>query len=73
MFLKAADVRIRIGLDANAQTRVDLAIASRTERGDLGRARRTVGAFLARLDQVLSAGPHQILDASTGPSGLDAS
>lgn len=64
LFLKAADVRIRIGLDENAQTRVDLTTASRTERGDFGRARRTTGAFLRRLDAVLQAGPAQILDAS---------
>ena len=66
LFLKAADVRIEIGLDENAQTRVDLSAASRTERGDLGRCRRTVGTFLRRLDAALDASPGKILDASRG-------
>lgn len=68
LFLKAADVRIRIGLDENAQTRVDLTTASRTSRGDLGRARRTTGQFLERLDAALQANPSQILDASRSPA-----
>jgi hypothetical protein len=63
VFKKEADVRIRIGLDRIAQTRVDLHIASRTERrGDLGRSRRLVGRFLKRLDRELQARPEQILD-----------
>ena len=71
LFLKAADVRIRIGLDENAQTRVDLATTSRTEHGDLGRARRTTGEFLQRLDAALQAGPAQILDASRSHAWSD--
>ncbi len=71
LFLKAADVRIEIVLDENAQTRVDLTSASRTERGDLGRSRRAIGRFLDRLDEVLEAQPSQILDASRSPVWLD--
>jgi len=71
LFFKAADLRIEIGLDENAQTRVDLVAKARTERGDLGRCRRTVGRFLQRLDEALNAGPAQILDASRGARWLE--
>jgi hypothetical protein len=73
LFFKAADVRIRIGLDENAQTRVDLMTTSRTQRGDLGRSRRTTGLFLTRLDAALQAGPAQILDASGSPAWSEPS
>ncbi len=55
-------VRIEIGLDQNAQTRVDMSSVSRSQRPDLGRNRRAIGRFLARLDQGLGARPEQILD-----------
>jgi hypothetical protein len=64
LFLSPADIRIRVGLDENAQTRVDLTVRSRTERGDLGRSRRSIGRFIRRLDEVLEARPRQILDAT---------
>jgi hypothetical protein len=64
LFLAAVDVRIRVGLDQNAQTRVDLTSKSRTERGDLGRSRRSIGRFIGRLDTLLEAGAGQILDAT---------
>jgi len=64
LFLAAEDVRIKIGLDENAQTRVDLTSASRGTRGDLGRNRRTIGRFIGRLDGLLDATPTQILDAT---------
>ena len=64
LFGAAGDVRIKIGLDENAQTRVDLSVASRTERGDLGHSRRAIGRFLHRLDGVLNAWSGQILDAT---------
>jgi len=67
----AADVRITIGLDENAQTRVDLTSTSRTTRGDLGRSRRNIGAFLKRLDKLLEAQPSQILDATRTPAWLE--
>jgi hypothetical protein len=60
----AADVRVSIILDENAQTRVDLTSASRTERGDWGRSRRNIGRFIRRLDVLLEAAPAQILDAT---------
>ena len=59
------DVRIRIRLDRNGQTRADLRVASRSERGDLGRSRRSVARFTARLDRKLHARPEQILDPTT--------
>lgn len=56
------EVRIEIGLDQNAQTRVDLWSASRGVRTDWGRNRRRVGSFLRKLDRQLDASPGQILD-----------
>lgn len=58
------DVRIRIRLDENGQTRVDVSSTSRTERPSLGRHRRTIGRFLSQLDHRLDARPGQILDAT---------
>jgi len=66
----AADIRVTIGLDENAQTRVDLTSTSRTTRGDLGRSRRNIGLFLRRLDKLLEAQPGQILDATRTPAWL---
>lgn len=63
-----ADVRIRIGLDANAQTRVDMEARSRTTRGDLGSNRRRIRRFIDALDRKLGATPAQILDGSREPS-----
>jgi Protein of unknown function (DUF1499) len=65
------DVRIEIGLDENAQTRVDLLSFSRTDRADLGRNRRTIAKFLRRLDKRLGAQPGQILDATRAPAWLE--
>ncbi len=59
---KQDDVRIRIGLDANGQTRVDLVSAARADKPDLGRNARRVRSFLRKLDATLDAGPAQILD-----------
>jgi hypothetical protein len=64
---KHVDVRVEIGLDASAQTRVDMRAVSRTERGDLGRSKRLVHRFFTHLDQRLDAGPSSILD----PAELD--
>ena len=55
-------VRIRVGLDENAQTRVDLAANTRSERGDFGRSRRVIDSFTKRLDQKLGADEAHILD-----------
>jgi len=61
-------IRIEIGLDENAQTRVDVRASSRSERPDFGRNRRTIGRFIARLDEALGAKPDQILDATQAPA-----
>lgn len=61
------DVRIRVRLDDNAQTRVDMRSSSRRPKADLGRNRRRIAAFFRALDGALAATPRQILDA-TGPS-----
>jgi hypothetical protein len=64
----AGDVRVTIGLDDNAQTRVDLVSVSRSQRGDLGRSRRSIGRFLQGLDEMLGASPGQILDPTRAPA-----
>jgi hypothetical protein len=65
---KHVDVRVDIGLDANAQTRVDMQAVSRTERGDMGRSKRLLHRFFTQLDARLEAGSDTILD----PGALDA-
>lgn len=62
------DVHVRVGLDENGQTRVDLRSASRVGKGDLGRNPRTIGRFLDGLDRILDAGPDRILDPTRPPS-----
>ena len=68
VFRAVDDLRIRIGLDVNGQTRVDLAWASRSGRPGLGRGRRAIDHFCTRLDRALAATPGQILDPSSAPS-----
>jgi len=58
------DVVITIGLDENAQTRVDARSQSRVGNADLGRNPRTLRSFFRKLDRALSAQPGQILDAT---------
>lgn len=48
-----ADVLIRIGLDRNAQTRVDLVSSSRGEKSDWGGSRRRVSRFFRAMDRKL--------------------
>jgi uncharacterized protein (DUF1499 family) len=48
------DVEIRIGLDQNAQTRVDVRSASRKGVADLGTNARRIGRFLRALDKQLT-------------------
>ncbi len=55
------DVTIRVALDPDAQTRVDITSASRKDRGDLGTNARRVARFLRLLDRRLEASPGQIL------------
>lgn len=62
----AADVLIKVTLDADAQTRVDLSTSSRTERWDLGASHRRVRAFFQTLDRYLQVQDGQILDPA-GP------
>lgn len=66
------DVRVRIRLDENGQTRVDMSSKSRSEKPSLGRHRRTIGRFLDRLDQRLDARPGQILDAARARAWVEA-
>jgi hypothetical protein len=49
-----ADVEIRITLDENGQTRVDLRSASRRGFADFGKNARRIGRFLRRLDKTLA-------------------
>ncbi len=56
------DVEVRITLDEDAQTRVDLSSSSRVGRADFGTNARRVGRFLKRLDRTLGVGPEHILD-----------
>ena len=65
--------RIKIRLDENAQTRVDVTSASHAQFGDFGRNRRTIRRFFRLLDQHLEAGPRQILDTMRTPAWLDPS
>jgi hypothetical protein len=65
------DVRVKIGLDENGQTRVDLSSKSRTERASLGRHRRAIARFLVRLDQRLEARPGQIIDTRRSPAWVE--
>jgi hypothetical protein len=66
------DVRVRIGLDQNGQTRVDVSSKSRTERASLGRHRRAIARFLERLDRRLEARPGQIIDPTSPPTWAQA-
>jgi hypothetical protein len=55
------DVEIRVSLDRDAQTRVDMVSASRVGRGDLGKNARRIRRFLGGLDRKLGAGPGTLL------------
>ncbi len=65
---KEDEVQIRVGLDENGQTRVDVESSSRDARFDLGRNARRIGAFCRRLDGLLQATPAQILDPTRTPT-----
>lgn len=52
------DVWVRIWLDEDAQTCVDVASASRVGRGDLGTNSRRIARFLHQLDARLRVRPH---------------
>ncbi|MBT8396981.1 MAG: DUF1499 domain-containing protein [Gemmatimonadetes bacterium] len=55
-------IEIRMSLDENGQTRVDLSSISGTERGDFGRNSRRIRRFFRVLDKRTGAGPGKILD-----------
>lgn len=57
-------VRIDVGLDENAQTRVDLRAGPADGHGDFGGGRRAVRGFLRKLDARLDARPAQVLDTT---------
>ena len=61
------DVVIRISLDHDAQTRVEMESRSRVGRADLGANRRRIRRFMASMDHVLSAGPATILSSTSTP------
>lgn len=56
------DVRIRVGLDRNGQTRVDVESASRVGKADLGTNARRIGRFLRKLDAALRVRPEEVLE-----------
>lgn len=60
------DVRIRVWLDSDAQTRVDLMSRSRNGCSDLGANARRIRRFLRDLDRVLNASPAAILPPEGG-------
>jgi hypothetical protein len=65
------DARVEVGLDENAQTRVDVWASSRVRRGDLGTSRRTIARFVHELDDLLGVQPHQILDPTRMAAWLE--
>lgn len=56
------DVEIRLSLDENGQTRVDMTSESRVGKGDLGKNARRVRSFFRTLDKRIGAGAGDILD-----------
>ena len=56
------NLEIRVGLDENALTRVDVRAGSKRSRTDLGMNARRVGRFFKNLDGLLGAGHGKILD-----------
>ncbi len=66
LFRFVDDVEIRVGLDHDAQTRVDLTSRSRVGNSDLGTNARRIRRFLRDLDRRLGAGPAQLLPPEAG-------
>lgn len=58
------DFEIRITLDENAMTRIDIKSRSRKGKVDLGTNARRIGRFFRRLDRTLDAQNGAILDAT---------
>lgn len=62
VFRREDILEIRVGLDENALTRVDVRAGSRRGRTDLGVNVRRVGRFFEKLDGLLGGGHCKILD-----------
>ena len=62
IFRTEHDLEVRVGLDENGLTRVDIRSRSRRGRADLGVNVRRVGRFFRKLDESLGAGHGKILD-----------
>ncbi len=62
------DLEIRVRLDENALTRVDMCSRSRKGRTDLGVNARRIGRFTRRLDRTLQADAATILDPTQSVS-----
>jgi len=56
------EVEVRVSLDENAQTRVDVSSLSPTGRPGLGRHSRRIRRFFRALDREAGAGPGSVLD-----------
>ena len=67
VFRRPHDIEIRIRLDENGQTRVDVASVLLNSGRDLGANARRIAAFLNGLDAQLGATGDQILDATRAP------
>jgi uncharacterized protein (DUF1499 family) len=67
VWARPSEVRIRIGLDANGQTRVDIRSASKEGKRDFGSNARRIDRLVRALDAKLGATPAQILDATRKP------
>ena len=65
------DVSITVGLDENAQTRVDLRCRRIDARVAPKRHARAIGKFFRSLDRALKAGPAERLDPNRVPGWLD--
>lgn len=66
----AADVTVRVVLDANAQTRVDVTARRRGRGRDLGTGTRRIRRFVRALDERLEAGSKEILSEGPPPTSL---
>jgi hypothetical protein len=66
---RVCEAHIRIGLDENAQTRVDALTRPRTGNAGSGaRGRRLINAFFRSLDRRVEAYPDRILDPTRTPT-----
>ncbi|MGI9627270.1 MAG: DUF1499 domain-containing protein [Longimicrobiales bacterium] len=71
LFRLPADVTVRVVLDENAQTRVDLTARRRGRGRDLGTGSRRIRRFVRALDERLEAGSSEILsDGAATKSAL---